>query len=134
MLRRSSADFLSQLLTFIQSCATPSYPVDINVPRIRHILEDIATSTPEREDVARWLLDFGAKMQEKLPRRVTESSLDHPRSDLGSDHFNTSLLFTILQKAAQSGNRKIVRLLLERRVDPVSAQLADYEHSVKSAI
>lgn len=103
----------------------------MNVPRISNLLEDIATSTPEREDVARWLLGFGAKMHQRLPWRVPEPTPDHPRSDLESDCHNASLLLTILQKAAESGNRKIVRLLLERGADPASAQLVTFEHSAK---
>ncbi|KAH3914912.1 hypothetical protein HBI56_018100 [Parastagonospora nodorum] len=121
MLHGSSAGFLSQLLTFVRPFATPSYAVDVSMPDTSHLLKDIENSTPKREDVARWLLDFGAKTQRKLLQGVTKPSPDRPRSDLQLDYSNANLLFTTLQKAAESGTQKIICLLLERGADPVSA-------------
>lgn len=125
MLHSSLVDFLAQLFAFVESCATPEYPVEIKVPHVDELLDDIAYSKPERVDVAIWLLENGATVQRKpSPGKVQTR---RSRAWYGED----ILLPEPLRSAVESGNERMLRLFLERGADSSATDFVVLQHIVK---
>jgi hypothetical protein len=89
----------------------------MNVPSIGDFLNYIASGTPERDDVVTWLLDFGAKVHREFPPSGADSGPINVGTTVRVLHWMYAI--ELFQRAVEGGNRKIVRLLLERGTDPV---------------
>jgi hypothetical protein len=63
MLRNKHIDFSSQVIDLLRSCSTPQQPLVDLEPDINRLLDGIAAGSPQRADVAAWLLSRGATIQ-----------------------------------------------------------------------
>lgn len=98
VLRSPLPDFSSQLYTMLRSRSTSRHPLYCWEPTNERSLYDVVASSPQRPDVAKWLLDS-----------VGFSSTPKGKS--------VYMFKGALHDAIVGGNEQIVRLLLERSTD-----------------
>ncbi|KAH7089484.1 hypothetical protein FB567DRAFT_302111 [Paraphoma chrysanthemicola] len=124
ILRSPLIDFYPNICVLCGSPWTPDYSVQTIEPDVNQVLYEIAYQTPQREDVAMWLLDHGAVVQQRGPPRNRAAGSPSPSEP--------RYPWNPLRQAVRGGNEKIVRLLLDRGADPLSTDNDLIELAVKS--
>ncbi|KAH7073958.1 hypothetical protein BKA63DRAFT_515126 [Paraphoma chrysanthemicola] len=123
MLRSPLINFFSNICTLCGSPWAPEYSIQTIEPDVNQVLYEIACQSPQREDVATWLLDHGAVVQQIGPPRVRSAGSLSPAEP--------RYPWNPLRQAVKGGNEKIVRLLLDRGAHPLSTDDDVIELAVK---
>jgi hypothetical protein len=105
MLHSQMADFSSQLLALLKSCATARYPVDLEEPSPTKPRVEVGSNALQRVNLGTWLLDNGTSAE--CGNADIGACINPP---LRPEH----LCWAPLKGAVHGGNVKIVHLPLER--------------------
>jgi hypothetical protein len=118
MLRSPSVDSSSQLFSLLDS--KPPEVVSIRLTNRGNdaLLHDVVFGSPQRIDVAEWLLEQGASFQQKVPPKDSWAMLYRRRAGV-LFRGRISSPWYLLRQAVRGGNEKIVHLFLERGADPM---------------
>ncbi|KAH8701201.1 hypothetical protein GQ44DRAFT_553488, partial [Phaeosphaeriaceae sp. PMI808] len=114
MLHTPLSDFCHQPHAFPESRRTSLYPITLKKMDINDLLDDVSFYSPQRVDVATWLLDHGAMVQEKESPGKRMTLRSRGPSEREETKHESRKPWNPLRRAVKGGNEKIVRLLLER--------------------
>jgi ankyrin repeat protein len=112
MVRSPLVEFCSQLSNLLASILLGECPIKLFPSGNDRLLCDVAFASPQRVDVVEWLLEQGASVQDRLPPKHRYDS------ERALNRYGACSPCNPLRQTVQGGNKKIVRLLLERGADP----------------